>query len=215
MAPQPPYLNDYFLFRFAFWAIFCCSRIYDSSGVSESRQSMKCRLILSSSFLIYALEYFDMSEPFGMYRLSFLFKFSMLGFCHGECGLQKYILMCSFFSNRLCSRKRMSLSKVIVCSSGNRFLIRTSARSIAFTDTGKILSRKFLRTLRSLRANTIPLPLLPETMKSPSVCPNPHRRLIFLGRSEIIRFPSIRRFFPPFWRLFLNTCARCSSIFLP
>lgn len=61
----------------------------------------------------------------------------------------------------------------------------------------------------------MPVPLLPETMKSPSIWPNPHRLLILLGRSVIERFPSILDIAPRWWRFFLNTFARCDSIRRP
>ena len=156
-----------------------------------------------------------MSELFGIYRRKSLFRFSIDGFSHGACTWQKYILIPSIRSNRLCSRKRISLSKVMVCISGYRFFIRTSARSTFRTETGRIRSNRFFRIFRSRRPRMMPLPLFPDTMKSPSMWPKPHRLLILLGRLSIRRLSAIRGFEGRERRFFLNTFARCDSILRP
>src|SRR3990167_3499522 len=173
---------------------------------------MKRRLAFASSCLNMWREYREMSELFGMYRRSHLLKFSTLGFSQGERGWQKYILTLSIFSSRLCSRKRMSLSNVIVAISGKRFFIRRSARSTFRTDTGNILSNRTFRRFRSMSTSPNPFPLLPETMKSPSMCPNPFRSLIRLGRLEIGRLPSSVVFTLRRKCFLLNIFARCDSI---
>ena len=141
---------------------------YASSGVSESNTLMNRRFIFCSSLRMNLLEYFEISDPFGIYLRRLLFSCSIDGFSQGECSWQKYIVMPNTCSSRLCSRKRMSLSRVIVCISGYRLLMRTSARSTFRTDIGRIFSRRFFLTFLSRRPRTMPFPLFPETMKSPS-----------------------------------------------
>src|SRR3989344_9549786 len=96
----PQFERSAFCFKRAIRRCFCFrSFAYASSGVSEPRQSMNFRLSFASRFSMNLLEYFDMSELLGMYLRKILLRFSMLGFCHGECGKQKYIFTPSRFSS--------------------------------------------------------------------------------------------------------------------
>ena len=150
-----------------------------------------------------------------MYRRKSLFRFSIDGFSHGAWTWQKYILIPSILSNLLCSRKRISLSNVMVCISGYRFFIRINALSTFRTDTGKMRSNRFFRVFRSRRPRMIPLPLLPDTMKSPSMWPKPHLLLILLGLLSIMRLSVMRGFKSRDRRFFLKTLDRWDSILRP
>lgn len=173
------------------------------------------RWSFSSNLRMKNREYFDISDPFGIYFRIILFRFSTPPFSQAEYRWQKYILILNFCSSRLWWINNRSLSKVIVRSSGNRFLIRPIARSTAGIDTGHIFSRKGALAFRSVQTNRSPSPVLPEAIKSPSASPIRFLSLIYLGLLSIIRRSLILNtaFFLP--RLFGYILFRWASTLLP
>ena len=127
------------------------------------------------------LEYFKMLLPFGIsLRISRL-TFSIVPFSQEWYWWQKYILILKIFSSFLWCLKRISLSAVMVFHSGNLFLIRRSARWISGIETGKIFSKNGSLDFLSTTTRSIPLPLLPERIKSVSASPILFLVLICLG----------------------------------
>ena len=160
-------------------------------------------------------EYFEMSDPLGMYFRMSLFLFSTSGFSHGEWLWQKYILILNFFSSSWWQMRRMSLSQVTVFISGYLFFIRLIPFVRVLIDTGNIFSRSTTLSFRSVWTRSIPFPSFPESMKSPSMSPTRRFSLIYLGRLSINLLFLIREWMP-FLRLLLGASFfRCASIFLP
>lgn len=62
---------------------------YASFGVSEFNTPMNRLFIFSSSLRMNPLEYFEISDPLGIYLRRLLFNCSIEGFSHGECSWQK------------------------------------------------------------------------------------------------------------------------------
>ena len=86
------------------------------------------------------------------------------------------------FLTSLCLRKRRSLSVVPVCHSGYLLLIFSRSVCTCRTVTLYIGSMNVTRSLRSTTTSNIPIPLLPETMKSNSASPTLSLSLLLLGR---------------------------------